>query len=115
SALTGGTQLQRLALLAMVTAVTAVLAFRMQRLVLSSGHDGLTGLPNRTWLVHRAPALLAEARAQESSLSLALLNLDVLGRINEQEVEHAGDRAVCHVVDVVRGLSARGEIGRAHV
>src|SRR5690606_29887718 len=71
---TGGTQLQRLALLAMVTAVTAVLAFRMQRLVLSSGHDGLTGLPNRTWLVHRAPALLAEARAQESSLSLALLN-----------------------------------------
>lgn len=106
---TGGTQLQRLALLAMVTAVTAVLAFRMQRLVLSSGHDGLTGLPNRTWLVHRAPALLAEARAQESSLSLALLNLDGLGRINEQEGEHAGDRAVCHVVEVVRGLSARGE------
>src|SRR5699024_8751199 len=104
-----GTQLQRLALLAMVTAVTAVLAFRMQQVVTSSGHDGLTGLPNRTWLVHRAPALLAEARAQDCSLSLALLNLDGLRRINDQEGEHTGDRAMCHVVEVVRGLSGRGE------
>ncbi|MCE7031918.1 GGDEF domain-containing protein [Lysobacter sp. GX 14042] len=104
-----GAQAQRLTLLGLVTAVTAVIAFRMQQVVLASGHDGLTGLPNRTWLVHRAPALLAEARVQDSSLSLALLNLDGLRRINEQEGEHAGDRAICHAVDVIRGLSGRGE------
>lgn len=104
-----GVQVQRIVLLALVTAVTAVMAFRMQQLVLSSGHDSLTGLPNRTWLVHRGPALLADARSQDSSLSLALVNLDGLGRINQQEGEHAGDRALCHAVEVLRGLSGRDE------
>lgn len=105
---TGG-QVQRLVLLALITAVTTVIAFRTQQLVLNSGHDRLTGLPNRTWLVHQGPLLLAEARDQERSLSLALVNLDGLGRINRQEGEHAGDRALCHVVEVLRGMSARDD------
>lgn len=104
-----GSQLQRLVLLAILTAVTAVIASRTQRLVLASGHDRLTGLPNRTWLVHQGPLLLAEARSQGGSLSVALVNVDGLGRINEQEGDHAGDRALCHVVDIVRGMAGRDD------
>ncbi len=104
-----GSQFQRLVLLAILTAVTAVIAFRTQQLVLTSGHDRLTGLPNRTWLVHQGPLLLAEARSQECSLSVALVNLDGLGRINQQEGEHAGDRALCHVVELLQGMSGRGD------
>lgn len=102
-----GGQIQRLVLLGLLTAVTTVIAFRTQQLVLDSGHDGLTGLPNRTWLVHRVPLLLAHAREQGCSLSVALVNLDGLGRINQQEGEHAGDRALCHAVDILRGMSDR--------
>ena len=54
--------MQRLVLLLAFTLITAVVVYRMQRLVEMSGTDGLTGLPNRTWLLHRFPRLL-DARA----------------------------------------------------
>ena len=50
-------------LLATFTLITAMVVYRMQRLVEMSGTDGLTGLPNRTWLLHRVPRLL-DARAR---------------------------------------------------
>ena len=59
---TSAAQLQRLVLLAAFTLITAVVVYRMQRLVEMSGTDGLTGLPNRTWLLHRFPRLLDAAR-----------------------------------------------------
>ena len=44
--------LQRVLLIAIVTAITAAVVYRMQRLVELSGSDGLTGLPNQIGRAH---------------------------------------------------------------
>lgn len=103
------TQLQRLLLLAMATIITAVAVYRMQRLVEMSGTDGLTGLPNRTWLLHRMPRLFERARNEGGTLSLALIDLDHFKRIND-DIDHlAGDRALRHVVEVMKPRLGAGE------
>ena len=99
---TAANQLQRLMLIMLMTAVAAAVVYRMQRLVDMSGTDGLTGLPNRTWLVHRFPAMLGDIRASGTSLSACLLDLDYFKRINDEVGHLAGDRALRHVVDVLR-------------
>ena len=95
-------QVQRLLLLAMATAITAVAVYRMQRLVEMSGTDGLTGLPNRTWLLHRMPRLFEHTRDEGGTLSVALIDLDHFKRVNDEIDHQAGDRALRHVVDVLK-------------
>jgi len=55
------TQGERLILLLLMTLLTATIVYRMQRLVELSGSDGLTGLPNRTWLLQRMPRIFDSA------------------------------------------------------
>ena len=104
-----GNQLQRMVLLVAFTLITAVIVYRMQRLVEMSGTDGLTALPNRTWLLHRFPRLLDAARRDGVSLCVALIDLDHFKRINDEIGHHAGDRALLHVVDLVRDSLEDGE------
>lgn len=101
-AVTLGAQIQRLLLLFIATLITAMVTYRMQRVVETSGMDGLTGLPNRIWLLHRVPRLLDTARRDGSSLSLALIDLDHFKRINDEAGHRAGDRAIRHVVAALR-------------
>ncbi len=108
-AVTASTQIQRMALLVIVTLVTATVVYRMQRLVELSGTDGLTQLHNRTWLLHRMPRLLAAADEDGLSLSLALIDLDHFKRVNAEAGHHAGDRALRHVVAVLNGTIGPGE------
>jgi len=108
-AVTVSSQVQRLLLLAMVTLITAMVVYRTQRLVELSGTDGLTRLPNRTWLLYRMPRLIEAAEEDGGSLSLALLDLDHFKRINDEAGHHAGDRAVRHVVAVLRSMSEPDE------
>lgn len=108
-AVTPSGQLQRLALLAIVTLITAMVVYRVQRLVELSGTDGLTRLPNRTWLLHRMPHLLDAAHEDGGSLTLALIDLDHFKRINEDAGHRAGDRALRHVAEVLRGMAEPGE------
>ncbi len=95
-------QIQRLVLIALMTALTAAVVYRMQRLVDMSGTDGLTGLPNRTWLVHRFPGLLDAARNDGASLSVCMVDLDYFKRINDEVGHLAGDRALRHIVEAMR-------------
>ena len=87
-------QLQRLGMLALMTLLTAVIVYRIQRLVELSGSDGLTGLPNRSWLTQRMPQVLDSLRQRGSSLTLALIDLDNFRRINEEAGHVNGDRAI---------------------
>jgi two-component system, cell cycle response regulator len=108
-AVTSGTQVQRLVLIAIVTLITAMVTYRMQRVVEMSGTDGLTGLPNRIWLLHRAPRLMDAVQRDGSSLSLALIDLDHFKRINDEAGHRAGDRAIRHVVSTLRDAAEPGE------
>ncbi len=101
-AVTVGTQAQRLVLLAMTTLATAMVAYRMQRLIEMSGTDGLTRLPNRTWLSHRIPRLFEAVRRDGGSLTLALIDLDHFKRINDDYGHRLGDRSLRHLVTVLR-------------
>ena len=102
-------QVQRLVLLALMTAITAIIVFRMQKLVDMSGTDGLTALPNRTWLMHRFPAMLDAIRGQGGSLSVCLIDLDYFKRINDELGHLAGDRALRHVVDLLKQQMEDGD------
>lgn len=95
-------QLQRQVLLVAITLLTAVIVFRAQRLTQMSGTDGLTGLPNRSYLTHRVPQQVAAARDDGQTLSLALIDLDNFRVINAELGHLAGDRALRHAVKVLR-------------
>jgi diguanylate cyclase (GGDEF)-like protein len=90
-------QVERLVLLLMMTVLTATIVYRMQRLVEMSGNDGLTGLPNRTWLLQRMPHLFAMARNSGGSVTLAMLDIDGFKRINDEIGHTGGDRALRHI------------------
>ena len=96
------TQLQRTFLIFASTLVTMLIVFRMQRLVQMSGTDGLTGLPNRTFLNHRVPQIISDARAEGDTLCIALLDLDYFKQINDELGHQAGDRALKHIVETLR-------------
>lgn len=88
--------MHRCMLLAIATLLTATVVYRMQRLVEMSGHDSLTGLPNRAWLLQRMPHVFAAARNGGGTLALALIDIDRFQRINDEAGHLAGDRVLRH-------------------
>jgi two-component system, cell cycle response regulator len=102
-------QVQRVVLLVAITALTAVVVFRMQRLVQLSGTDSLTGLPNRLFLNHRVPQLLARAREKSSTLSFAIIDLDLFKQVNDELGHLAGDQAIRYVVNIIRNELSKDE------
>jgi diguanylate cyclase (GGDEF)-like protein len=59
--------------------------------------DELTGMPNRHALMRGLAEHFAEARTHRSPLTLALVDMDGLKRINDTWGHPAGDRAICAV------------------
>jgi diguanylate cyclase (GGDEF)-like protein len=99
----------RVLLLVLATGIAAMLVRRMQAMVELSGHDGLTGLPNRSWLLQRMPHLFATARNSGASLTLVLLDIDRFKRINDEAGSQAGDRALRHIASTMAEMVADGE------
>ena len=104
-----GALLLPMLLLVLATAIAAVVVRRMQSLVEASGHDGLTGLPNRSWLLQRMPHVFATARNSSASLTLVLLDIDRFKRVNDEAGAQAGDRALRHIASTMSGMLADNE------
>jgi len=95
-------QVQRIVILIAISMLTAVVVYRMQLLVQLSGTDGLTGLPNRLYLNHRVPHLLQQAKLENATLSIAIIDMDLFKRINDDLGHIIGDRALRHAVQILR-------------
>jgi diguanylate cyclase (GGDEF)-like protein len=90
--------LQRTLLLMACTAIACVVVHRLQRLLQLAGTDVLTGLPNRLYLHHRMPPLLAAARAEGRAVCVALIDVDRLREINDELGHDLGDLALRHAI-----------------
>ncbi len=104
-----GSEALRLLLLAVAAVLAAIVVRRMQTLVEVSGHDGLTGLPNRSWLLQRMPHVFASARNSGASLTLVLLDIDRFKRVNDEAGPQVGDRALRHVASTMSGILVENE------
>ena len=103
------TQVERMVLLLLTGLLTTTIVYRIQRLVELSGRDGLTGLPNRMWLLQQIPRIFDAARRQGASLSLALEALDHFRRINDELGARDGDRTLRQTAALMNEALASGE------
>jgi diguanylate cyclase (GGDEF)-like protein len=73
--------------------------------------DSLTGLQNRRGLSRRLDQELSRAKRYEQALSLLLVDVDGLKRINDGHGHRAGDLAIRHVADAIRAELRRADVG----
>jgi len=69
-----------------------------------ASHDVLTGLPNRAALLQRTAEAVAEARAEERSVALLLIDLDRFKEINDSCGHHCGDAILRQLNPRLRGV-----------
>jgi diguanylate cyclase (GGDEF)-like protein len=74
--------------------------------------DPLTGLYNRRYVDERLPQALAESAAGNTSLTVALIDLDHFKRINDSLSHEVGDRVLVAVADLLGELAADGFVAR---
>ena len=83
---------------------------RLQRQVVT---DGLTGLPNRTWLERFLAQALLDARPVGAPVGVILLDVDDFKRVNDRRGHAAGDAVLKHVAARLRcGLRQSDGAGR---
>jgi len=97
-------------------AVEALTRIRLQaELTRLALHDGLTGLANRTLLMHRLGEFLAAAQASGQPLALVFLDLDGFKLVNDELGHYAGDEVLRQVatrlVAIVRPQDVVARLG----
>ncbi|MCB1959775.1 MAG: diguanylate cyclase [Rhodocyclaceae bacterium] len=76
-------------------------------------HDPLTGILNRKGLDEALKREIARASRRDSSLCVALLDIDNFKRINDAHGHHTGDAALRHLTEVVKdNLRPQDSVGR---
>ena len=72
--------------------------------------DALTGLPNKRYLMIRLEEEIAWSRQHERPLTLAVLDVNGLGAVNEQYGRECGDEVLRHVAAVVQETKRAADI-----
>ena len=72
------------------------------RLTFVSQNDGVTGLPNRTSLLHELGSAVGRARSQGTKIALLLLDLDRFKIVNDSLGHNVGDRLLEVVAERLR-------------
>ncbi len=72
----------------------------------SSGEDGLTGLPDRQYMMRRVEQALLDAEQTGMPVALFLADLDHFQPINEMYGHRAGDRILCEIARTMRAAVA---------
>jgi len=67
-------------------------------------HDRLTSLHNRHHLDAEMPALMADAQAKGSPLTLVVVDIDHFKNINDRYGHSRGDEVLIAVADILRGI-----------
>lgn len=62
--------------------------------------DGLTGLYNRRFVQELYPKLASQAKRKNSTLSVALIDMDNLKNINDQQGHKQGDQAIMALCNI---------------
>ncbi len=96
-----------LALLALVLAWRGEAEAELARL---TQVDGLTGLPDRDSFTQRAVAMISMARRYQEPLSLMVLDVDFLNKINESQGREAGDRALALFASCLNAQMRLGDL-----
>jgi diguanylate cyclase len=74
----------------------------LNRLSNQARHDALTGVLNRQGMEEALEIEIARVRRKDSSLCLAMLDIDNFKKINDSRGHAAGDEALAHLASVVR-------------
>jgi diguanylate cyclase (GGDEF)-like protein len=96
-----------LALLALVLAWRGEIEAELERL---TQVDALTGLADRSSFLQRAVAMISMARRYEEPLSLMMLDIDFLNKINEEQGRDAGDRALALFASCLNAQMRLGDL-----
>lgn len=75
-----------------------------------ANHDALTDMPNRSLLVSRLRAAIAEAETEGTELAVLLLDLDHFKRVNDLLGHHAGDELLLRTADRLNQWGRRSDI-----
>ena len=92
-------------------AVGYLMGRQADRLEALAETDALTGLPNRRALRRRLTDDLSRARRYGSPVSLLLLDVDGLKRINDERGHGAGDRVIRRVADAIIATLREADLG----
>lgn len=97
-----GTQVSRVILLAVVTALATIVVLRQSELLHRSSVDWLTRLYNRGAFDERLETEMTRSRRHGHPLSVAIIDIDLFKRINDEYGHAAGDEALKQFADALR-------------
>lgn len=81
----------------------------LEKLSVEALEDALTGLANRRAFDERLDEVLAQARDEDKSCSLLLLDIDRFKLVNDDYGHAVGDRVLCFVAEMIRKCIKGGD------
>lgn len=103
-------QFSRAILLSAVTALDVYIVSGLQQQRRLSNADALTGAFNRRYLEHFLRYELARAARHKSSLSVAMVDVDLFKRLNDNFGHAAGDLVLKHIAKTLEGAVRRTDL-----